>query len=137
MLAHSDPTVIVGTMVTTLDDNSFRWSPRVTVATLSEFDHGQYATIESTNSQTMLDALITLPVLPTRIERAVTVTVTDSGDNSVQCTASVYMRAPVLALRDATGGTVTTVEMTTLTTSSTRVFEMMLFNAGEVRLLTY
>jgi hypothetical protein len=43
------------------------------------------------------------------------------------------MRAPVLTLRDATGDTVTTVEMTTLTTSSTRVFEIMLFNAGEVR----
>jgi hypothetical protein len=126
-VVYLDTAVVVGELVTTLDDNSFRWSPEVTVGTISESDHGQYATVESMGSQAMLDTLITLPVLPARSERTATVTVTDSGGNIAQCTASVYVRAPVMTPSDAS------IAMTTLTTSSTRRFDLTLTNTGEVR----
>ena len=79
----------------------------------------------------MLDTLITLPVIPTGIERTVTVTVTDGGGNSAQCTASVYVGTPVMTPSD------TSIAMATLTTSSTRRFDLTLTNTGEVRLLTF
>ena len=128
-VAYLDTAVVVAALVVTLDDNSFRWSPQVTVGTISESDHDQYVTVESMGSQAMLDTLIALPVLPTNIERTATVTVTDSGGNSAQCTASVYVRAPVMTPSDAS------IAMTTLTTSSTRRFDLTLTNTGEVRVL--
>eukprot|EP01052_Picozoa_sp_SAG31_P026841 SAG31_NODE_2463_length_5656_cov_12.750765_2_plen_1624_part_01 len=71
---------------------------------------------------------IAFGVSPARSDRTITLNVTDRSGNSATCTAQIHVLAPQLTL------SAPSIAMTTLTTSSTEIFELELTNTGDLPL---
>eukprot|EP01052_Picozoa_sp_SAG31_P041648 SAG31_NODE_6371_length_2041_cov_3.016993_2_plen_428_part_01 len=133
-----DPTVPITSLVSEMDDNSIHFADHLAYFKLAVSDSasGRLPYVFPIPRDQWLPAAaiisqqthIVFGSSPVRTDRMIMLNVTDRSGNSATCTAQIHVTAPQLTL------SASSIAMTTVTTSSTEIFELELTNTGDLPL---